>query len=129
VWSDPALVVERFLPERDGEGGFAYRTWVFMGKRERCVRTVTASPISKGAGALGYTHVEPPETLRGERERLGLEVGSIDFVLHDGEAVLLDANRTPGIAMTLEGMIRAGHRNLAEGLDGLIRERCEGRSV
>jgi Flp pilus assembly protein CpaB len=41
-----------------------------------------------------------------------------------GEPVLLDANRTPGVAVTLSQMIKAGHRNLAEGLDLLIRERC-----
>jgi hypothetical protein len=124
VWSDPALVVERFLPERDSAGRFAYRTWVFMGGRERCTRFVTSAPISKASGVLEYEPVEVPAKLREERARLKFDFGGFDFVMHDGEPVLLDANRTPGLADALDRMIRAGHRNLAEGLDALIRERC-----
>jgi hypothetical protein len=124
VWSDPTLVVERFLPERDAEDRFGYRTWVFMGPRERCTRFVTGSPISKGAGVLDYAPVEVPDRLREERQRLGFDFGGFDFVVHDGEPALLDANRTPGLAAALDQMIRAGHQNLAEGLDALIRERC-----
>jgi hypothetical protein len=124
VWANPALVVERFVPEPDPDGGFAYRTWVFMGPRERCNRFVTAEPISKGAGILRYEPAEVPESLREERARLGFDIGSFDFVINDGEAVLLDANRTPGVTPTLSQMIDAGNANLAEGLDVLIRERC-----
>ena len=124
VWSDTSLVVERFLPERDGGDRFAYRTWVFMGERERCNRFVTASPISKGAGVIDYAPIGVPDQMRAERARLGFDFGSFDFVVHDGEPVLLDANRTPGLAAALDRMIRAGHQNLAEGLDKLIRERC-----
>ena len=124
VWADPSLVVERFLPERDRAGDYAYRTWVFMGARERCNRFVTAEPISKGAGVLRYAPVEVPASLREERARLGLDVGSFDFVIHDGEPVLLDANRTPGVTPTLAEMINAGNANLAEGLDLLIQERA-----
>ena len=124
VWNDPTLVVERFVPERDGDDRFAYRTWVFTGERERCNRFVTASPISKGAGILDYAPVDVPSTMRDERDRLGLDYGSFDFVVHDGQAVLLDANRTPGLAAAIEPMIRAGQPKMAEGLDGLIRERC-----
>ena len=124
VWNDPALVVERFLPERDGDGRFAYRTWVFMGEAERCNRFVTASPISKGAGVIDYAPVDVPDKLREQRARLGFDFGGFDFVVHDGEPVLLDANRTPGLAATLDAMIRADQPRMAEGLDRLIRERC-----
>ncbi len=124
VWANAALVVERFLPERVAGGGYAYRTWVFMGPRERCNRFVTADPISKGSGILSFEPVEVPDTLREERTRLGFDFGSFDFVIHEGEPVLLDANKTPGVTPTLSEMIDAGHANLAEGLDQLIRERC-----
>jgi hypothetical protein len=123
VWANSDLVVERFLPERAPDG-FAYRTWVFMGDRERCTRFVTEGAISKGAGVLRYEPVEVPAKLREERARLKFDFGAFDFVVHEGEPVLIDANRTPGVAATLSAMIRAGHPNLAEGLDLLIRERC-----
>ena len=95
-----------------------------MGARERCTRFVTEGPISKGAGVLRYQPVEVPAKLREERARLKFEFGAFDFVIHEGEAYLIDANRTPGVAVALSRMIRAGHANLAEGLDLLIRERC-----
>ena len=125
VWANPALVVERFLPERDEAGGYAYRTWVFIGPRERCNRFVTGEPISKGAGILRYEAAEIPDSLREERARMGFDIGSFDFVVHDGKAILLDANRTPGVTPTLSDMIAAGNANLAEGLDLLIRERSK----
>jgi hypothetical protein len=123
IWSDATLVVERFVPEPDDEG-FALRTWVFMGPRERCTRSVTADRISKAADVVKYEPVEVPEQLRAERERLGFDFGKFDFVMRDGEPVLLDANRTPGIAAPLRPMMKKGALNLAEGLDALLTGRA-----
>lgn len=119
VWSNPALVVEKFVAEPD-EQGFALRTWVFMGPRERCTRFVTADRISKAADVLKYEPAQVPEQLRVERERLGFDFGKFDFVMHEGEAVLLDANRTPGIAQAIRPMMKKGALNLAEGLHALL---------
>ena len=119
VWSDPTLVVEKFVAEPD-EQGFALRTWVFMGPRERCTRFVTADRISKAADVLKYEPVEVPEQLRAERERLGFDFGKFDFVMHEGGPVLLDANRTPGIAQAIRPMMKKGALNLAEGLHAML---------
>jgi hypothetical protein len=126
AWSDAALVVERFLPERDEEGYFALRTWVFMGQRERCTRMITSDRISKAANVIRYDPVEVPAQLRAERERLGFDFGKFDFVIHGGEPVLLDANRTPGTARAIRSLMEKGAPNLAEGLHGLL---SDGRSV
>ena len=61
VWLDPSLVVEKFIAEPD-EDGFALRTWVFMGRRERCTRYVTAEKISKAADVLKYEAVDVPRS-------------------------------------------------------------------
>jgi len=119
IWSDPSLVVERFVAEPDEEG-YALRTWVFMGARERCTRFVTADRISKAAGVIKYKPVEVPAGLRAERERLGFDFGKFDFVMHEGEPFLLDANRTPGIAAAIRPMMKKGALNLAEGLQALV---------
>ena len=37
TWSDPGLIVEQFLPERD-EKGYWVRFWIFLGDAERCNR-------------------------------------------------------------------------------------------
>jgi hypothetical protein len=120
TWSNPSLVVERFVPEEDPEGGFVLRTWVFMGSRERCTRSVTSDRISKASDILRYEPAEVPPQIRLERERLGFDFGKFDFVIHDGEPVLLDANRTPGLATALLPLMKTGAPNLAEGLNELM---------
>ena len=120
VWSDPSLVVERFIPEPDPEGGFVLRTWVFMGPAERCTRLVTADAVSKAGDVLRYEPAEVPPELRAERERLGFDFGKFDFVIHEGRPVLLDANRTPGVATTISPMLKEGARKLALGLQELM---------
>lgn len=123
VWDDPGLVVEKFIPEPDPDGGFALRTWVFMGPHERCTRMVTSDRISKAGNVVRYEPIKVPAELRRERERLGFDFGKFDFVMHEGQPVLLDANRTPGIAMALRDLMISGAPKLAAGLDALIRER------
>lgn len=61
----------------------------------------------------------PPE-LRAERERLDFDFGKFDFVVHEGEPLLLDANRTPGMAQAIQPLIAKGAPNLAEGLNALL---------
>lgn len=119
IWCDDSLVVERFVPEQDVDG-FALRTWVFMGPRERCTRVVTAGHISKAADVIRYEPVDVPPQLRDERERLNFDFGKFDFVIHEGEPFLLDANRTPGVAQAIQPLIAKGALNLAEGLNELV---------
>jgi hypothetical protein len=95
IWSRPWLIVERFLPEWD-ENGFYTRSWIFVGDAGRCVRCRSAKPIVKGHGIIDVTHVDVPEFIKEERLRLGLDFGKMDFVVHNGEPVLLDANKTVG---------------------------------
>jgi hypothetical protein len=125
---DPELVVERFLPERD-ERGYASRHWIFFGDRERCTRVVGPHPIVKGQDILDRTVVPVPEELRAHRERLGFDYGKLDFVVHEGRVVLLDANRTPTIPANLTEALRAGMEHLARGLDGFVQEAARRTSV
>jgi hypothetical protein len=48
--------------------------------------------------------------------------------MHDGEPVLLDANRTPGVAAAIRPLMEAGAPKLAEGLGELIEARLRGAS-
>lgn len=119
VWGDPDLVVERFVPETDAYG-YGTRYWIFMGARERCTRNVSADWIVKGAGVLKREPVDVPDAIRAERARLGFDYGKFDFVIHEGEPILLDAARTPAAPWALREAIRAGARDLAEGLGDLV---------
>ena len=119
AWSSPHLVVEKFIPEPADEG-FAMRVWVFMGPRERCTRYLAKDRMIKAEDIVDREAIEVPEALREVRERLGFDFGKFDFVMHEGRAVLLDANKTPGTARAVDKVVKAGTQNLANGLEALL---------
>jgi hypothetical protein len=116
---DPRFVVEKFLPEPDPDG-FALRTWVFMGERERCTRHVSRQRVVKAADIVKREPAPVPDEMRAERQRLGFDYGKFDFVVHDGRAILLDANKTPGSAPAIRQLLAEGMRNLADGLERML---------
>ena len=118
------LVVERFIPERDPDG-YALRFWVFCGDKERCNRFVSPVPMMKGSNVVRRESVPVPDDLRARREELGFDYGKFDFVVHDGKAILLDANRTPGRP---PASVKGGAGHLADGLAALIRSRLPWRT-
>lgn len=119
VWGNPGFVVERFLPEQD-ENGYWLRAWVFFGDRERCTRYHGTHPIVKSATIVGREAATVPDELRAERSRLGFEYGKFDFVVRDGRAILLDANRTPS-APPPNPEIDASNAHLAGGINSLLK--------
>jgi len=115
------LIVEKFIPEPEPDG-FAARFWLFCGERERCTRHVSPQSLVKGDDTIRREAVPVPDELRALRRQLGFDYGKFDFVMHEGRAVLLDANKTPGRARNLSSFITAGNANLADGFEGLIRQ-------
>jgi hypothetical protein len=119
VFASPDLVVEKFLPERDGPH-FIMRMWIVLGDRGigRILRS--DDPYVKNSnGALGEFHVPPP-ALELRRRQLGLDYGKLDFVLHEGEPILIDANTTP----TVTGDARSDHyknlnQDFSKGIDSI----------
>jgi hypothetical protein len=119
VWDDPNRVVDRFIPEIEPDG-FAVRAWIFLGDSERCTRYVSTERVIKAQTTFRRQRVPVPKALRAERERLGFDYGKFDFVVHQGKAILLDANKTPGGAAQIAAHVAAGNRHLADGLAKMI---------
>ena len=94
VFDNPNLVVERFLPEREGDR-YGLRIYTFLGDREIGSLRYGPDPIVKAAGAGARTQIDVPAEIVAERTRLGFDYGKFDFVIHEGRPVLLDANWTP----------------------------------
>ncbi|WP_137929728.1 hypothetical protein [Mesorhizobium comanense] len=115
------LVVEKFIPEAEPDG-YGARFWTFCGERERCTRHVSPQSLVKGSDTIRREPVPVPDELRAARRELGFDYGKFDFVVHEGKAVLLDANKTPGGARNLSSFLAAGNANLADGFEGLIRQ-------
>ena len=118
VFANRHLVVEKFIPEQDGKG-FAIRYFYFLGQASICYCLRSTEPATKFSNAHSIDRVPAPEVLQAYRRQRGIDFGKIDFVMRDGEPVVLDVNRTPALrpdAQALPGEIIAA---LAEGLQSL----------
>lgn len=96
VWSDPALVVERFLPEREGDDLVINQAYCF-GRRWVRYRFCGRGPVVKIERATRIWPLEdsvPPEVEQ-RRRALGLDFGKFDYVNHAGGIAILDVARTP----------------------------------
>ena len=90
---DRRFVVERFLPEQD-DAGYHLRVYHFLGDRSSCARLTGQTAIVTGASARTITPIEPHPEIVALRHRLGFDYGKFDYVMHDGQPVLLDVNKT-----------------------------------
>jgi hypothetical protein len=121
VWSRSDIVVERFIPEMEDDF-YVLRLWVFLGQREFGIKVYGRNPIVKSGDRERYEFIdEVPDDLRFERQRLGFDFGKFDYVMHDGRAILLDANKTPTVSNTAQTPTYAF--NLAKALADMFPER------
>lgn len=120
VWQDDRLIVERFIPERDGEL-YVLRLWMFFGDQEYCMRVLSDLPVVKSRRLVKVDLIKDvPDEVRTLRRKLGLDFGKIDYVMHNGRPVVFDVNKTPTVFLNKKG--QPGHyvRKLADGLEDLI---------
>ncbi len=97
IWNNPALVVERFIPERRADR-YVLRNWTFFGSYEHSRHFRGSDPWVKGGNSeMIRLDERPPDSIIRARERLGLDYGKMDYVMHDGNAVLLDVSPSPGL--------------------------------
>lgn len=119
-FSDPSLVVQRFLPEVEN-GLYHVRSYCFLGDRATCMRLSSRQPVIHWRNALGIEAVEPHPDIIAERVRLGMDFGKLDYVLHDGRAVLIDVNKTPGATRgESNALLLAMRREQARGIFGYL---------
>jgi hypothetical protein len=119
AFTNPALVVEKFLPEREGDRYFI-RYYLCLGDHTRSSRVAGAGPFLKRSSCVPVDEgIEVPEEVLALRRELGLDYGKIDYVMHGGQGVILDVNRTPGQPGTPEATARAV-RDLADGIWSLL---------
>jgi hypothetical protein len=110
------VVVERFRPEREG-GLFHLRIYQFLGERYSCSRLASPSPVVKAQNSVRVERIEPHPAILAWRETLGMDYGKLDYVIDDGEVVLLDVNKTTGASRQMaDADLAAMRRYLAEGL-------------
>jgi hypothetical protein len=126
VWHNRLLVVEKFIPEREGNY-YATRHWLFLGDHEMSHRVFSINPIVKAANVMDRQYDLPvPDELRRLREELGLDYGKFDYVMVNGKPVLLDVNPTVGISSRINPSPHIRHivAKLAPGLYSLLPPRA-----
>ncbi len=114
---NPDLVVERFLPDIE-DGLYHVHMYQFLGDGERCSRIGSREPVFKADTSTTAHVVEPHAEARAWRDELGLDYGKIDYTLHEGEVILLDANKTTGASGPYleHDTLRAERRRQADGI-------------
>jgi hypothetical protein len=120
IWSDPARVVERYLPEKRGAHN-VLRVWSFMGGYERCTWYSAPETIVKGHNIVEFGPSEVPDQIRAERLRLGFDYGKFDFAIGPEGPVLYDANRTPAYLGSRPDLMREAGQRMSAALIRLIR--------
>jgi hypothetical protein len=118
-WQDEGLVAEKFVAESEPDG-YAMRTWLFLGDWERCRLNVSSHQIIKGGALIRQESSPVPEELREKRRSLGFDYGKFDFVIHNGRAILIDANRTPISPNEMWKRHEEGSAQYADGFESLL---------
>jgi hypothetical protein len=107
---DPRWLVERFLPNKVDGGYCAHHLYVF-GAQYTSHRMTLEDPVVAGA-KVQVENCEPHPRAFEFIEQMGLDYGKVDYVVRDGEAFLIDVNKTIGATRAgtnpifVEGRIR-----------------------
>ena len=129
VRDDPGLVIEKFCPELES-GHYVIRMYRFLGNRGRCRIMSSDNPLVKSRSKASYRYEPPPDFVKTWKEKFDIDYGKLDYVIHNGEPVLLDVNKTPGIGRAIPfGRVKREpqqeqhikHRNMAEGIEAFFR--------
>jgi hypothetical protein len=121
VWDNPRLIVEKFLPEREGEF-YCLRQYIFFGESEINTRSISPNPRVKSRRVLRREILDStPRGVRAVRDELGFDYGKFDYVMRDGEAIVFDANRTFSYdPMSKTGSASSMVMKLAEGIQPFL---------
>lgn len=98
VWRNPAYIVERFMPERDGDL-YCIRGWMFLGSFSYGWRLLGTDHMVKAGNLVRHEFIDDvPDELIDLKQRAGFDFGKFDYVMHEGKPIVLDLNKTPAYA-------------------------------
>ncbi len=117
-FADPALIVEKFIPEIEA-GCFCVRTCLFFGDQVSTFRLKAKTPLVKAGNAIEISEIEPHSEVINRAEELNFDFGKFDYVVHENRATIFDINKTPGCgpsSFAESTAIQATRRQRARGI-------------
>ena len=109
------MVLERFCPEFE-DGLYHVRLYQFLGDRHTCTRISSPQPIVNDLSTVRSESIAVHPEIEKIRRKLKFDYGKFDYVMHNGEPVLLDMNKTTGAVRKVTPEILAMRRHRAEGI-------------
>ncbi len=92
----PGLVIQKFKPEMDN-GLYCVRHMIFLGDHLNCTRLKAPHPIVNGHTSVKIeNNITPHPRILALREQFSIDYGKFDYVIVNGQAILLDINKTVG---------------------------------
>ncbi len=95
------------------------RTFEFCGDRFTSLRLSSHSPVVKDCNAFSEVEVSPHPEVHAVRQKLKLDYGKLDYVIHDDAFHLLDVNKTPGASVASD-IVRERRRHRATGITSFL---------
>jgi hypothetical protein len=89
------VLIEKFLPEIE-DGLYCLRSHHFLGDHGACVLRKSIHPIINASTSISREEVDPDPEIVKLTKPMNFDFGKFDYVMHEGKAILLDANKTPG---------------------------------
>jgi hypothetical protein len=97
IFSNPNLVVEKFLPEIH-DGLYHVNLYRFLGSRGNCTKVAGRDPVVKSTRAVSSREIDVHPAVEAMRAQAGFDYGKFDYVVHDGQPIIVDMNKTVGVA-------------------------------
>ena len=116
-YSFEGAIVERFLPEVEN-GLFHLRMVQVLGDRRVGTRLASRQAVVKAGSSIEATEMEPDDLVEQWCAEYRIDYGKLDYVMHHGEPILLDVNKTIGYTSGYrcdDDLLRS-RSHLAEGL-------------
>ena len=89
------LVIEKFLPEIV-EGFHCVNVYKFFGDQYDCARSYSRDAVVVSTNTVRRVYIEVDEEVVRYHKEAGIDFGKIDYCMHQGKAVIIDVNKTPG---------------------------------
>jgi hypothetical protein len=118
IFDNNFLVIEKFLPEVIGDT-YHIRYYHFLGDHDLTKCYQSKEKVVKASTSIGHADVPAPPELLALRREWGLDYGKIDYVVRDGNVIVLDVNPTPGLPGT-DPVAREIARHLSGGITSYL---------